>query len=86
MNAAGFWKAVNRQIAQSCDCLLCREQKNPKKVVLFADSHDTLFIGNACPSSEQYAQAYWNHGADLIFQADGVNQLSTSDRPGGVQL
>ena len=68
------------------DYMLCREQRNPQKVVLFADSHDTLFHPIACPSAEQYAQAYWNHGADLIFQADGVKPLPILQGMFGVDL
>ena len=61
---------------QSSDPHFCSQgaKKNPDKVVLFADSHDTLFQGGTavCPSSSDYAEMYWNHEADVIFQADGV--------------
>ena len=56
----------------------CRKQSNPEKVLLFADSHDTLFQGatEMCPRPETYATAYWKHPADIIFQADGVRHYS----------
>ena len=58
--------------------MLCREQTNEEKVVLFADSHDTLFQGGTlvCPSATTYADMYWSHEADVILQADGVTTAS----------
>ncbi len=57
----------------------CREQTNEEKVILFADSHDTLFQGGTlvCPSASSYADMYWTHEADVILQADGVSSYHT---------
>ena len=55
--------------------MLCRDQENEEKVLLLADSHDTLFQGGTafCPAASVYANMYWSHEADVIFQADGVS-------------
>ena len=75
----------SQELAISCitqigTVYMCREQTNEEKVVLLADSHDTLFQGGTlvCPSASTYADMYWNHEADVILQADGVITLITS--------